>query len=84
MAHSVVHLNSALLSTYDVSSIMLGYGGTVLNLTYYRRKILDLMEGMDLQLLGVRRLSVSTSSPRVSGALALFTALSPELAQGLC
>ena len=56
----------------------------MLNLTYYRRKILDLMEGMDLQLLGVRRLSVSTSSPRVSGALALFTALSPELAQGLC
>ena len=29
-------------------------------------------------------LSVSTSSPRVSGALALFSAVSPELAQGLC
>lgn len=84
MAHSVDYLNSSLLSTYYVPSIMLGYGGTVLSLTCYRPKILDLMEGMDLQLLGVRHFSVSTSSPRVSGALALFMALSPELAQGLC
>lgn len=37
-----------------------------------------------LATVGGEVLSVSTSSPRVSGALALFMAVSPELAQGLC